>query len=669
MAKLKDLKVVIGLSSKGQKKLSRDLKSTENSFRDSMKNIGSSMRKVGGVMTAAVTAPLAAMAVKSVQAFNEQAKAVAQVEAGLKSTGNQVGYTSQQLQNLASNLQNKTLFGDEEILKGATSQLLTFTNIAGQQFARTQEVALDLATRLDGDLKSSSIMLGKALNDPVANLSALSRAGIQFSADQKEVVKSLVETGKLAEAQTLILDELEKQYGGSAEAAAKAGTGPFKQLSNALGDLQEQFGKLILEFIQPVIPKLQQVMSALLNMSQETKRTVLMVAAALGAAGPIAMAIGALIPVIAAIASPLGLIVLAIGAVVTAVFYFREEISQPLADVANFFIDIYNEVAPIRIAVAILTGAVKTNFKIIALAAKTVFDSIKTIGDALYALIVQGDIEKAKEVFLNGFKDIGIAVFDEAVSIGEEFGTGIEDGLKNRLENVNAQDISDALDLSGLLDFSMPSFSGATAVPVAITPVVTNITAQGQDVGIDEEELIDEPHIDALVTDYEKHMKRVRLATQNATSVFGFMDSAIGAAFDNIKDKSAGFHLFLKSMLESLLQRAVALVATFAALSVITGGSAGALTALGKGSFKEFFMGGMGVAGFATGGLVTGPTLGMIGEGPGTTLSNPEVIAPLDKLQQMMGGGNVTVTGMIRGSDILLSNERSLLDRNRTRGF
>ena len=67
--------------------------------------------------------------------------------------------------------------------------------------------------------------------------------------------------------------------------------------------------------------------------------------------------------------------------------------------------------------------------------------------------------------------------------------------------------------------------------------------------------------------------------------------------------------------------------------------------------------------------MVTGPTMAMVGEGPGTTLSNPEVIAPLDKLQQMMGGGAVTVTGMIRGSDILLSNERSALDRNRVRGF
>jgi len=71
----------------------------------------------------------------------------------------------------------------------------------------------------------------------------------------------------------------------------------------------------------------------------------------------------------------------------------------------------------------------------------------------------------------------------------------------------------------------------------------------------------------------------------------------------------------------------------------------------------------------ADGGLFTGTSLALVGEGPGTSSINPEVVAPLDKLQSMMGGGNVTVTGMIRGSDILLSNERSALDRNRVRGF
>ena len=100
---------------------------------------------------------------------------------------------------------------------------------------------------------------------------------------------------------------------------------------------------------------------------------------------------------------------------------------------------------------------------------------------------------------------------------------------------------------------------------------------------------------------------------------------------------------------------------------------AAGIALVGLGSFVRSSLqkkAGMGdVPQMAEGGLFTGASLAMVGEGPGTSAINPEVVAPLDKLQQMMGGGNVTVTGMIRGSDILLSNERSALDRNRVRGF
>ena len=73
---------------------------------------------------------------------------------------------------------------------------------------------------------------------------------------------------------------------------------------------------------------------------------------------------------------------------------------------------------------------------------------------------------------------------------------------------------------------------------------------------------------------------------------------------------------------------------------------------------------------FAQGGIVSGPTLGLVGEYPGAR-TNPEVIAPLDKLRSMMGGmgGNVVVTGRLDGRDILLSSERSTIDRYRTRGY
>jgi hypothetical protein len=75
-----------------------------------------------------------------------------------------------------------------------------------------------------------------------------------------------------------------------------------------------------------------------------------------------------------------------------------------------------------------------------------------------------------------------------------------------------------------------------------------------------------------------------------------------------------------------------------------------------------------GVPAFAEGGLVYGPTMGLVGEYPGAK-TNPEVIAPLDKLRSMIGGNTVQVTGRLSGRDILLSSEYSAIDRNRVRGF
>lgn len=68
---------------------------------------------------------------------------------------------------------------------------------------------------------------------------------------------------------------------------------------------------------------------------------------------------------------------------------------------------------------------------------------------------------------------------------------------------------------------------------------------------------------------------------------------------------------------------------------------------------------------FAKGGLVTGPTLGLIGEGSGTSAFNPEVVSPLDKLMRMMGGNRVDVHGRIEGENIVLVSDKATLSRER----
>ena len=188
----------------------------------------------GTAIGAGVVIGLKAMLTATVEAE----AASAQLEARLRSTGGAAGMTKTQLLDLASSLQGKTIFDDEAIVN-AQSMLLTFTRIGKDVFPKALESILNVSTAMGTDLNSAALQVGKALNDPVKGITALSRAGIQFTVDQKATIKSLVDTGKTAEAQTIILGELETQMGGAARAARNTLGGSLKALQNAFGDLLE----------------------------------------------------------------------------------------------------------------------------------------------------------------------------------------------------------------------------------------------------------------------------------------------------------------------------------------------------------------------------------------------------------------------------------------------
>jgi phage-related minor tail protein len=99
-----------------------------------------------------------------------------------------------------------------------TVNLLTFGNVSGEAFDRAQMAAVNLSARLGQDLQSSAVQVGKALNDPIKGVTALGRVGVSFTEQQKEQIKAMTKVGDVAGAQSLILAQLEKQYGGSAEA-------------------------------------------------------------------------------------------------------------------------------------------------------------------------------------------------------------------------------------------------------------------------------------------------------------------------------------------------------------------------------------------------------------------------------------------------------------------
>jgi hypothetical protein len=253
---------------------------------------GAKMTDVGAKMSLAFTAPLAAMAVTSVKAAQESADAIGQVDAALASMGPTAGRTSAQLQETAKGLMDISLYDDDDILRNVTANLLTFGNVAGAEFDRAQLAAVNLSARLKTDLQSATIMVGKALNDPVKGLAALSRAGIQFSADQKQMIMSMVAAGDTAGAQKIMLGELERQFGGAAEAARKAN--PSADAIKAWNNLQEVIGAKLIPVLTPLIVKLTDVLRAFDNLSPGMQNTILVGGAFLAVIGPIVTTLGAL---------------------------------------------------------------------------------------------------------------------------------------------------------------------------------------------------------------------------------------------------------------------------------------------------------------------------------------------------------------------------------------
>ncbi len=179
------------------------------------------------------------LAIKKVIAnTSEQEKAFAQLEATIKATGGAAGKTAIELSETASALQKITVFGDEAIMNGQ-SLIATFKNIKGDNFDRTTRAVLDMATSMGTDLKSAAIQVGKALNDPALQMSALSRSGVTFTESQMDMAKAMQATGNMAGAQAIILKELESEFIGSAEAARNTLGGALLGLENSFNDLFE----------------------------------------------------------------------------------------------------------------------------------------------------------------------------------------------------------------------------------------------------------------------------------------------------------------------------------------------------------------------------------------------------------------------------------------------
>jgi len=115
---------------------------------------------------------------------------------------------------------------------------------------RATLAAIDLAAAGFGSAETNATQLGKALQDPIKGITALARAGVTFTEQEKAKIKVLVESGKMLEAQDMILSAIETQVGGTAAATA---TGSAK-MAVAFGEMQEAIGNALLPVLEQLVP-------------------------------------------------------------------------------------------------------------------------------------------------------------------------------------------------------------------------------------------------------------------------------------------------------------------------------------------------------------------------------------------------------------------------------
>ena len=208
---------------------------------------GASLAESLKEMAAPLLATMAAM--KSVEfvkdAYSEAEENMAlqrQTEQVIKTTGQAAGVTREEVEKLSMALAEQAGISDEDAQKTA-NLILTFKNIknvgADKIFDDTTKAAIDMSKSMGQDARSSAIMLGKALNDPVRGMTALQRVGVTLTEEQKNQVKAMVAAGNTLGAQKVILQEVNSEFGG---AAAKMAT-PMEKIQTLWGRLTVSIGK------------------------------------------------------------------------------------------------------------------------------------------------------------------------------------------------------------------------------------------------------------------------------------------------------------------------------------------------------------------------------------------------------------------------------------------
>jgi hypothetical protein len=239
MATIAQLEVLLTANAKPLKKGFKEAEASASGFSGFMSSLGGGAASLLGVGSAlAVAGAAIGVVTTGIAAWTEQDQALKKLNATLAATGNQTGFTAGELEKMGSDLMQVTNFADETT-HSAIAILATFKEIHGETFKSAVEAAQDLSAVFGSDLQTSAVQIGKALNDPIAGMTALKRIGVSFTEEQKKQIANLMKMGDLQGAQNIIVKELQTEVGGAAKKMAE----PWQQFKNTAGEMFEEIGR------------------------------------------------------------------------------------------------------------------------------------------------------------------------------------------------------------------------------------------------------------------------------------------------------------------------------------------------------------------------------------------------------------------------------------------
>lgn len=490
------------------------------------------------------------------------------------------------------------------------------------------------------------------------------------------------------------LTEKQLAGAGAAKTARKVLENTAKGGFDALKSAVEAAGISIGTALMPTVKKLTgfftTLASKLASVDSGMQTQLLTILAVIAGIGPLLMILPAIVSGFTLLISPIGLVVAAIVGLAIATVKYADVVAPYITDIINYFITLYNESDAVRMLVGYVKAAFVQNFKNIFTVIGLVVGRVKDLAKAFMQIFTEGDfsgaLETMKQSMLREFEGLKGIVVDTADAIRD----GIDEELaKKPIKLVSDEAVEEAIaSVGGLLDMFAGMTSGGgggggggevstgatgggganiglinNAVPeptlirkssTAVSDLAGNQAELNKEIGIS---IGLGPQMSNAFVGMGMAIGGLVTGTMTMTEVFanaltGLADLLIdlGSQFIAAGAMATAFYANLIANPPAAIAAGVGLVAAGAVIKGLQSRMESSPPAL------------------AQGGLAFGPTMAVVGDNRNAGV-DPEVIAPLSKLQGMMGGSSVQVTGKISGRDILLTSERNAIDRNRVRGF